>query len=134
MEICVEQKKRNVLEVFHEGESSTKVDPTPHQQALIQQHEVWFARAKESQGLCWLLRISHGLHNELTILSESASKAMVFTRSFRPRSCRANTTREPLLSNSPESLSAFRYRFKKGTLYSLAHCTYHRVTNEGEKT
>src|SRR6266566_9856701 len=42
------------------------------------------------------------------------------------RSCQASTARDPLLSNSPKSISAFGYRFEKSTMYSLAHSKEHR--------
>ncbi len=47
------------------------------------------------------LRDAHGLRNEITILSESAPEAVVFTRSFRPRSCRASTARSRQPRQSP---------------------------------
>ena len=49
-EICTEQQKRNILEVFHDEEPGSEIDPIVRQQSFIHEYVVWCAEAKECQG------------------------------------------------------------------------------------
>ena len=43
MEISTEQQERNILEVFHDAEPGSEIDPIVREQSFIHEHEVWCA-------------------------------------------------------------------------------------------
>jgi hypothetical protein len=48
--VCSQEEKRNILEIFHHLHAQQEVNAMPREQARIHKHEVWFARAQEFHG------------------------------------------------------------------------------------